>query len=458
MRDRRDLHHYQHAATDFAFRVPRCMLWLDLGLGKTVISLTAISDLLDSMDIGRVLVVAPLRVAKNNWPAEVREWRHLRHLRISVAHGTPQQRLAALRKPADVYCINYENLYWLAKIKGIKRYFDMIVFDESRNLSNKSAKRSRAARFLAGHVERIIELTATPAPNSMMDLFHQTYLIDQGERFGATMKAFRFRYFDANVDRDGDIRYEVKPWAENAIHEKLRDVTMTLRKEDYLDMPERVDVRVDVELTEQEMERYEAMENEYALQVAEDKVIEAVSAGALLTKLAQLANGAVYDAEREVHFIHDRKLDALRELVNEAGAEPILVAYNFISDRQRIQKAFPQARVLDKSQSMIDEWNTGQIPMLLVHPKSAGHGLNLQYGGRIVVWFSPSWSLELDQQLNARLHRQGQTKPVRVYRIVSKGTVDESIMRALSSKSKMQDSLLDAMKHVIQKASSSAPL
>lgn len=454
MRDRHDLHHYQHAGVEFALDVPRCMLWLDLGLGKTIITLTTIADLLDRMDVGRVLVVAPLRVAKNNWPSEVREWHHIRHVRMSVVHGTPQQRLAALKRRADVYCINYENLYWLAKVKGIRRYFDMAVFDESRNLSNKSAKRSRAARFFAGNVERVIELTATPAPNSMTDLFHQTYLIDQGKRFGETLKAFRFRYFDANVDRDGDIRYEVKPWAEKAIHQQLRDITMTLRKEDYLDMPERVDVRADVELTEDEMAHYEAMETEYALSVSDDKTIEAISAGALLTKLAQLANGAIYDAEKQTHFIHDQKLDALRELVAEAGDEPVLVAYNFRSDMARILKAFPKARVLDKSQLMIDEWNAGKIPMLLVHPKSAGHGLNLQYGGRIVVWFSPSWSLELDQQLNARLHRQGQSKPVRVYRIVAKGTVDESIMRALSSKTKMQDSLLDAMKHVIENVKS----
>ena len=444
--NRSDLHAYQEHSVDFLVRCDRSFLFLGLGLGKTSTVLTAISDMMDSFDISRVLVVAPLRVAAKTWPDEIAKWAHTKHLTYSVLVGNPKQRAKAAKENTQIHVVNVENLSWLFVDHFLfKTPYDMVVLDESSMFKNRETQRFKVARKLMKTVPRAVLMSATPAPNGYRDLWAQAYLLDGGNRLGPTLSGYTERYFK-QLDRDG-YKYALKKGAAECIQHALRDITLTLRAEDYLTMPDRFDRTVEVDLGDA-VEAYENFEKDLVMDMGASASIEATSAAALVTKLMQFSNGQVYDTERKVHVMHDAKMDALKEIIAEAQ-EPVLVAYTFQSDRDRILAEIPQAVLLGKDMSLIDKWNRGEVPVLVTHPASAGHGLNLQHGGRHLVWFGPTFSLELYLQMNARLYRQGQTKPVVIHHIVAKGTIDEDIMKVLSSKNATQEGLLIALRHRI---------
>lgn len=443
MLTRSDLHHYQVEAYDFIKARLRCAAWLDLGLGKTATALTAISDLIDEFDISRVLVVAPLRVAGKTWPDEVQKWEHLRHLRVRAAVGLQKHRIAAVNdKKAHITTINVENLVWLEEILGKNSPFDMIVVDESSMFKDRGTKRFKALVRLARAARRIVMLTGTPAPNNYVDLWSQFYILDGGQRLFPA----KTRYIEAffrQVDRDG-YKFVLKKGADEVIHTRVKDITVSMKSADYLKLPDRFDHTVEVDLDEKTRELYDDMEREAIIEI-DGAEVKGVTAAAVANKLMQFSNGRVYGEERIVHHLHDLKLDALREIVAEAN-EPVLVWYNFQSDRDAILAAFPQARTIKEGNKIIDEWNRGEVPILVAHPASAGHGLNLQHGGRIMVWYGLNWSLELYQQACARLHRQGQTKPVLNYHLIAKDTIDETVFAVLRRKDAGQEHLLAALK------------
>lgn len=446
MLTRSDLHDYQNYGVDHVSRHRKLALWIGLGLGKSIISLTAFSDLRDAFEVKKALVVAPLRVALNTWPTEINKWDHVSHLRISTIIGTPKQRQRALAAEADIYVVNLENVTWLENEIGLRGElpWDMMILDESSAFKNRDTMRFKSMSRLARRADRLLQLTATPAPNSYVEVWPQMYLLDQGYRLGPSLTQYKQRYFQA-VDREGR-KLVLKKGAKEVIEDKIKDITVTMKTRDYLDMPTQLPpIDVVVNLSEDERALYEQMEREFVLEVS-DTEIEAISASALSTKLAQLANGRIYDADKNVHVVHDAKIAALRELVFEAGDEPLLVSYAYQSERDAILEAFPQAEALSKDPKQIERWNRGEIPMLVVHPASAGHGLNLQHGGSILIFYGLTWSLELYLQLIGRLDRQGQTKPVRVYRLITEGTIDEDFVKVLSGKEQRQDALLEAMK------------
>ena len=443
MLTRSDLHHYQVEAYDFIKARLRCAAWLDLGLGKTATALTAISDLIDEFDISRVLVVAPLRVAGKTWPDEVQKWEHLRHLRVRAAVGLQKHRIAAVNdKKAHITTINVENLVWLEEILGKNSPFDMIVVDESSMFKDRGTKRFKALVRLARAARRVVMLTGTPAPNNYVDLWSQFYILDGGQRLFPA----KTRYIEAffrQVDRDG-YKFVLKKGADEVIHTRVKDITVSMKSADYLKLPDRIDHTIEVDLDEKTRELYDDMEREAIIEI-DGAEVKGVTAAAVANKLMQFSNGRVYGEERAVHHLHDLKLDALREIVAEAE-EPVLVWYNFQSDRDAILAAFPQARTIKEGNKIIDEWNRGEVPILVAHPASAGHGLNLQHGGRIMVWYGLNWSLELYQQACARLHRQGQTKPVLNYHLIAKDTIDETVFAVLRRKDAGQEHLLAALK------------
>jgi SNF2 family DNA or RNA helicase len=443
MLSRENLHHYQIEAYDFIKSKLRCAAWLDLGLGKTATALTAIADLIDEFDIRRVLVIAPLRVASKTWPDEVQKWSHIRHLRIATAVGPQKKRIAALNdKRAHIMTINVENLVWLEEILGRNSPFDMIVVDESSMFKDRATKRFKSLVRLARSARRIVMLTGTPAPNSYVDLWSQFYILDAGERLYPAKGRFMETFFK-QVDRDGH-KFVLKKGAAEVIHSRVKDITVSMKSKDYLELPDRIDNIVSVDLDGDARSVYDEMENECIVEL-DGSEVKAVTAASVANKLMQVANGRLYGEAKTVHTLHDGKLDALREIIAEAN-EPVLVWYNFQSDRDAILAAFPQARALKESNAVIDEWNRGQVPILVAHPASAGHGLNLQHGGRIMVWFGLNWSLELYQQACARLHRQGQTKPVLVYHIIASDTIDETVYAVLQRKDAGQEALLAALK------------
>ena len=444
---RSNLHDYQNEAVEFAKKHPKSALWLGLGLGKSCCALTTISDLMDDFHVKKTLVVAPLRVAKKVWSDEVKKWEHTHHLRVSTVVGTQRQRVAALKTDADIYVINVENLIWLENIIGRGKFrWDMLVLDEASMFKNRDTKRFKVARRFSMLASRIIELTATPSSNGYQNLWSQFYLLDGGQRLGLTVTAFRQRYFVA-VDRDG-YKLAPKKGAEAAIQHLIRDITLSMKTRDHLHtMPPLLpptDVRID--LSPKDAEAYKKFERDAVLEVA-DGEIEAVNAMALATKLAQFSNGHIYDEEKNVHVVHDAKIQALSELVDEAGDDPVVIAYAYKSDRDRLLAAFPDATVLGKDLSVIDRWQRGEISKLLVHPASAAHGIDgLQHAGNIIIWYGLTWSLELYEQLVGRLDRQGQTRAVRTYRLICNGTVDEDFIASLNHKSSNQQALLDAMR------------
>ena len=440
---RDNLHPYQEKAVDFILSERRGMLALEMGLGKSVSTLTAISDMLDGFTANKVLVIAPLRVANSVWAQETRLWAHLNHLRVSVCTGPEKARRASLSVDADVYVINRENVPWLVQNYGAKWPFDTVVVDESSSFKNSQSKRFKALRKMLPNIESVVLLTGTPSPNGLLDLWAQMYLIDYGERLGRTLTGYKHRFFESDY---WGRKFEPRAGSEDKIHALLTDKIIHMSAEDYLDMPDRIDLIETVSLGKAEA-GYKDFERTMLAELDDGKEVEASTAAVLANKLMQYANGAIYtDAHRNWTETHTAKLDALAEIVEDNPSETILVAYNYASDLERLRKRFPEARVLDKSQDTIDAWNRGEIPMLLAHPASAGHGLNLQKGGALCVWFGLNWSLELYQQFNARLHRQGQDRPVRIVHIVADGTIDQRVMAVLRDKDASQKSLLDALK------------
>jgi SNF2 family DNA or RNA helicase len=438
-------HEYQSYATDFILSHPVSAVLLEMGLGKSVISLSAIFDLcLDRFEIRKVLIIAPLRVARDTWPSEINKWDHLQGLSYSVAVGTEKERKDALMKRATLYIINRENVDWLVNRSGIPFDFDMVVIDELSSFKSYSAKRFKSLLKVRPAVKRIVGLTGTPSSNGLMDLWAQFRVLDLGQRLGRYITHYRNTYFTPDK-RNGQMifSYKLQPGAEEKIYSQISDITISMKSVDYLKMPECVINTVPVYLNEKERAIYSGFRDDMVASLGAEE-IDAVNAAVLSGKLLQMANGAVYDENNKAHFIHDRKLDALEDLIEGANGKPVLVAYWYKHDLERIQKRFPVRQL--KSSKDIEEWNEGEIPVAVIHPASAGHGLNLQSGGSTLVWFGLTWSLELYQQTNARLYRQGQKDTVVIHHIITKDTIDEDVMTALTKKEKTQASLIDAVK------------
>ena len=436
-------HDYQDYATEFVLTHPYCGLILDMGLGKSVITLTALWNLiLDSFDCGKVLVIAPKRVAEDTWPKELAKWDHLKGLSYSLVMGTEKQRREALRRKAFLYIINRENVAWL--VENHRWDFDTLVIDELSSFKSSKALRFRALKRVRPLVKRVIGLTGTPAPNTLIDLWPQIYLLDMGKRLGRFITGYRDRFFTPDKrNREIVYSYKLREGAEQRIYELISDLCISMKATDHLKMPELISNRVEVHLSSAERKQYDTLRREMVLRL-QDGQIDAVNAASLSGKLLQMANGAVYDAEGKTLPIHDRKLDVLEDLIEAANGKPLLVAYWYKHDLARIRERF-DIRVIDTARD-IDDWNAGRIPVALIHPASAGHGLNLQDGGSTVVWFGLTWSLELYQQLNARLWRQGQRDTVILQHIVTLGTHDEDVMRALERKDMGQAALIEAVK------------
>lgn len=439
-------HNYQSYAINYIETHPIAAVLLDMGLGKTVISLTAIADLLfDSFEAHRILVVAPLRVARDTWPAEITKWEHLQHLTYAVCVGTPKERRAALMSGADITIINRENLGWLIDSSGFDFDYDMVIIDELSSFKNHKSKRFQSLMKVRPKVKRIIGLTGTPSSNGLMDLWAEFRLLDLGKRLGRFITEYRNNYFVPDK-RNGQIIYSYKPqpYAEERIYSQISDITISMKSTDHLQMPELITSQYEVQLSEEETQRYEELKADFILALPEGEVT-AANAASLTGKLSQLANGAIYDDDGNIIEFHDRKLDALEDLIEAANGKPLLVAYWFKHDLQRIKKRFNVREI--KSSKDITDWNNGNIPVAVIHPASAGHGLNLQAGGSTLIWFGLTWSLELYQQTNARLWRQGQTSgTVVIEHIITKGTIDERILKALSLKEVTQNALIDAVK------------
>ena len=445
MRLRDKLHGYQNRAIEFIKEQKRCALFLDLGLGKTVSTLTAISDLQDEMCVHKTLVIAPLRVANSVWDHEVKLWRHLTHLKVQVCTGTERARLTALHRTADVYTINRENVPWLVKLYGKKWPFDMVVIDESSSFKSAASQRFKALKKILPFTNYMVLLTGTPVPNGLLDIWSQIYLLDGGIALGRTMTSYKQRFFEADYM---GYKYTPRLGADKLIHEAIATKVLSMKAADYLELPDRIDINEFVDLPPKVKEAYDEFEKNLLLELENGDVVEAVSAAVLANKLLQNSSGAIYtDSHKNWVELHTVKLDALAELIEQNEGENILVAYNFKTDLERLQKRFPQAQVLDKNPDTITRWNAGEIPLLLAHPASSSHGINLQHGGTMIIWFCLNWSLEYYQQFNGRLHRQGQTKPVRVIHIIAKGTIDERIVNVLSDKGVTQNLLLKALKH-----------
>lgn len=438
-------HKYQEYVTDYILTHPIAAVLLDMGLGKSVIALTAIFDLtLDSFLIRKVLVIAPLRVARDTWPTEIEKWDHLNGLRYTVAVGSEEQRKSALRQQAQVYIINRENVEWLISRSGIPFDYDMVVIDELSSFKSHQAKRFKSLLKIRPLVKRVVGLTGTPSSNGLMDLWAEYRLLDMGQRLGRFIGKYREDYFSPDKRNQQIIfSYKPKPGAEEMIYQRIADITISMKGSDYLKLPELVMNEVPVRLSEKEMETVETMKRNLVAMIKGEE-ISAANAAALSGKLLQMANGAVYDDEGAAIHIHDRKLEALEDLIEAANGKPVLIAYWFRHDLARIKERFA-VETLDSSDS-IKRWNNGEIPIAVIHPASAGHGLNLQAGGSTLIWFGLTWSLELYQQTNARLWRQGQRETVVIHHLIAKDTIDEKVMKALKDKDNTQAALIDAVK------------
>lgn len=438
-------HEYQSYATEFILSHPISAVFLEMGLGKSVITLSAIFDLcLDSFLVCKVLVIAPLRVARDTWPAEINKWDHLKGLSYSVVVGTEKERIDALKKQSTLYIINRENVDWLVHKSGIPFHFDMVVIDELSSFKSYGAKRFKSLLKVRPSIKRIVGLTGTPSSNGLMDLWAEFRILDLGQRLGRYISHYRNTYFKPDK-RNAQIIFSYKPLpgAEEEIYKQISDITISMKSTDYLKMPEYVSNEVFVTLSDKEWKVYSEFKEEMVANLG-DEEIDAVNAAVLSGKLLQMANGAVYDSENKAHVIHDKKLDALEDLIEGANGKPVLVAYWYKHDLERIKDRFPVRQI--QSSKDIEDWNNSMIPIAVIHPASAGHGLNLQSGGSTLIWFGLTWSLELYQQTNARLYRQGQRDTVIVHHIITKNTIDEDVLLALTKKEKTQDALIDAVK------------
>ena len=442
-------HKYQEFATNFIIENPITAIFLEMGLGKSVITLTAIYELmLERFEVDRVLVIAPLRVARNTWPEEIEKWSHLKGLTYAVAVGTEKERLEALYSDAHIYIINRENVEWLIARSGIDFNFDMVVIDELSSFKSHQSKRFKSLMKVRPNIKRIVGLTGTPSSNGLMDLWAEYRLLDMGKRLGKFIGRFRESYFDPDKRNQYMIfSYKPKPGAEEAIYEKISDITISMKGTDYLKLPDLVMNEMPVSLNQKEKETLDVMKRDLITTIKGED-ITASNAAALSNKLLQMANGAVYDDNGSVTQIHDRKIEKLEDIIEAANGKPVLIAYWFKHDLLRIQNRF-KVEVLTSSDS-IKKWNKGKIQIAAIHPASAGHGLNLQAGGSTLVWFGLTWSLELYQQTNARLYRQGQTDTVIIHHLIAKETMDERVMDALNKKNNTQSALIDAVKATLK--------
>ena len=438
-------HEYQEYATKFIEENEESAVFLECGLGKSVITLTAIKNLMARGEVSRVLVVAPLRVGKTTWPEEIGKWDHLGGLTYAVAIGSVAERLNALKTQADITIINRENVEWLIDKSGVAFDYDMLVIDELSSFKSFKAKRFKALLKVRPQITRVVGLTGTPSSNGLMDLWAEFRLLDLGERLGRYITRYRLAYFTPDK-RNAQVVFSYKPLpgAEERIYDKIDDITISMRAADYLKLPSLVMNTVVVEMGEKEKDLYDNLCDDMVVSLG-DNEIDAVNAASLSNKLLQMANGAVYGEEQSIHHIHDEKLNALEDLIESANGKPVLVAYWFKHDLARIKAKFPFVREI-KTDEDIRAWNRGEIEVGVIHPASAGHGLNLQTGGSTLIWFGLTWSLELYQQTNARLYRQGQKNTVVIHHIVTKGTIDERVLKALEKKEKTQNSLIDAVK------------
>lgn len=448
---------YQAKATRFVIDHPDCGLFLDMGLGKSVITLTAIQDLIDDCEISRVLVVAPKKVAETTWTTEAAKWDHLQDLRVSKVMGTEKRRKQALAEKADIYVIGRDNFVWLVGLYGGNLPFDVLVIDELTSFKNSKSQRFKAMRIARPSVNRVIGLTGTPAPNGLIDLWGQMYCIDMGERLGKSVTRYREDHFETHKWNNIVVRCDVKKGHEEIIRDSIADICLSMQAKDYLQLPDLMMHTVPVEMSSATMAAYTKFEREKVLEFKQEHEGEtanilANSAAGLMNKLAQFANGAIYDSDRNVHEIHSEKIDKLAEIVEAANGSSVLVFYQFKHDIPRIAKKLKGYRVeVYEGEKQLIDWNAGKIDVLLAHPASTAYGLNMQQGGHYIVWFGTGWDLELFQQANARLHRQGQQHPVTVYKLVGAHTVDERASAALESKKVKQQSLLDSLNDLINK-------
>lgn len=452
-----DLHKYQHVAISHIIYNYFCALFLGMGLGKTVSTLTAIKILMyEEFEIDKVLIIAPKRVAESVWDEEIEKWEHVRKLKISKVIGTAKQRKAALNREADIYIIGRDNVVWLCiHFRRVLFPFDMLVIDESSSFKSHDTVRFKALKFLQYFFKRVVLLTGTPASNSLMDLWSQIYLLDRGERLGKNISTYRDNYFRPGQMKDHVIyNYKLKNKdCESKIHAKISDICISMKDEDYLELPERMDNMIKLEFPPELQAAYDEFEREKVLELfSRDETITAVNSAVLSNKLLQFADGAIYDDEKAVHEIHGLKLDALEEIIENANGQPVLIAWTYRHARDRIMKRLKKYNPRElKTDKDIKDWNKGNIPVFLMHPKSGGHGLNLQSGGNIIVWFGQTWSLELYQQLNKRIHRQGQTKPVIIHHLICKGTMDWEVIKSQKNKDRTQSALMEAVKVRMEK-------
>ena len=438
-------HPYQEFAKEFMISNPLSALFLEMGLGKTITTLTAIDELLyDCFEIRKVLIIAPLRVANSTWPSEIKKWEHLKLLRYSIVTGNESERIQALTTEAEIYIINRENVDWLVNKSGVAINFDMLVIDELSSFKSYTSKRFKSLLKIRPYFKRVVGLTGTPSSNGLMDLWAEFRILDFGKRLGRYITHYRNKYFVPDK-RNGMIIYSYKPQedAEQQIYEAINDITISMKSCDHLKLPELIMNEVEVVLEDKEAERYEDFKKEMVMTMGEEE-IDAVNAASLSNKLLQLANGSIYDEEKNYHTVHDKKIEALEQLIEEANGKPVLIGYWFKADKERIEQRFKVREI--QSASDIEEWNKGEILVGLIHPASAGHGLNLQQGGCTLIWFGLTWSLELYQQTNARLYRQGQNQTVVIHHIITKNTIDEDVMKALKRKERTQEALMSAVK------------
>ena len=442
-------HGYQKKAIQWILDKPRCGLFLGMGLGKTVTTLTALDWMMYADGaIEKVLVVAPKRVVTDTWEKEYQKWDHLKHLRVVAIVGSPAERMKAALSEADIYLVSRDNIKWLVEYLGSAWDYDVLVLDELSSFKNPSAARFKALKRVCGKCERVIGLTGTPAPNGYQDLWSQLYLIDQGERLGKTVTDFRRRYCEA-IYYQSFAAYVVKGSKRQEIDERIRDICISMTAEDYLSLPPVTVIDKQVPMGKAGDAAYKEMLEHYVLEIGDSEIV-GTTAAVVMQKLLQIANGAIYDEAGRYTSLHEAKLDALEDIIEAAQGESVLVFYSFKFDLERLQERFSQARTLDGSDD-IDAWNDGDIPLLLAHPASCGHGLNLQRGGHIIVWFGLTWSLELYQQANARLNRQGQDKPVIIYHLLAAGTADDRVLKALTEKAVTQQALIDCVKAELTK-------
>ena len=450
MLTKNNLHNYQKYAIDFALKNKSVALFLGVGLGKTVTALSIAHELLDNLFCMKVLIIAPLHVCNTVWKQEANEWEHLQDLSMEICTKDAKKRIERLNTKADIHLINRENLGWLIKnhkeiIGNMKWRWDMIIIDESSSFKKLGTQRFAALRKILKYTVSTMILTGTPTPNNYLDLWSQIYLLDRGERLGRTMGLYKSRYFYKKAEGWG---YDLKDGAEKQIQNQIKDITISMQAEDYLQLPRKLTINRYIELPPKALQQYKKLKKDFLL-LLEDTSIEAPSAAILMTKLLQVSNGFIYDEDKNIHDLHDEKIKALVDIIDDNASENFLIAYLFKADLQRIKIALPDAKTVSKNASEIKEWNDGKIKALIVHPASVGHGLNLQRGGSNIIWFGLSWSLELYEQLNGRIHRQGQTKPVKIIHILSKDCLDMQVAEVIKTKAKSQSELLQGLKAII---------